>query len=316
MEKRSLGVQGLEASVVGLGCNNFGMKIDLAATRAVLDTAIDAGINFFDTADIYGNKQSEDFIGQVLGPRRKNIVLATKFGGAGWMNRKSGQRWGTREYIVQCLEDSLRRLRTDWIDLYQYHFPDPATPLEETLAALDEVLRQGKVRAIGSSNLSGEQIAQTEAYSAQHKSARFVTAQNEWSLLKRDIERDVIPACDRYQVGQLPFFPLASGMLTGKYHRGVELVAGSRLATFDFAKPLASDDNFTKIEALQSFARKRGHTLLELAMSWLTSHPCVTSVIAGATTPEQVRANATAANWKLSAAEMAEVNALVPLAPV
>lgn len=316
MEKRSLGVPGLEASVVGIGCNNFGMKIDLTASRAVIDSAIDAGVTFFDTADIYGNTQSEDFIGQVLGPRRKDIVLATKFGGAGWMNRKSGQRWGTREYIVQCLENSLRRLRTDWIDLYQYHFPDPATPLEETLAALDEVVRQGKVRAIGCSNLSGEQIAQAETYATQHNSARFVTAQNEWSLLKRDVERDVIPACDRYRVGQLPYFPLASGMLTGKYHRGEAFVAGSRLATFDFAKGLASDDNFMKIEALQNFAQKRGHTLLELAMSWLTAHPCVTSVIAGATTPEQIRANATAANWKLSASEMAEVNALVPLAPV
>ena len=316
MEKRSLGIPGLEASVVGLGCNNFGMKIDLAGSRAVIDAALDAGITFFDTADIYGSTQSEDFIGQVLGPRRKNIVLATKFGGSGWMNRKSGKRWGDRESIVHCLEDSLRRLRTDWIDLYQYHFPDPATPLEETLAALDEVVRQGKVRAIGSSNLSGEQIAQTEAYATQHKSARFLTAQNEWSLLKRDIERDVIPACDRYRVGQLPFFPLASGMLTGKYRRGEALVAGSRLATFERFQGLASDDNFTKIEALQNFSQRHGHTLLELAMSWLASHSCVTSVIAGATTPEQVRTNATAANWKLSAAEMAEVGALVPLAPV
>jgi aryl-alcohol dehydrogenase-like predicted oxidoreductase len=316
MEKRSLGVPGLEASIVGLGCNNFGMKIELTATRAVIDAALDAGINFFDTADIYGSTQSEDFIGQVLGPRRKNIVLATKFGGAGWMNRKSGKRWGDRESIMRCLEDSLRRLRTDWIDLYQYHFPDPATPLEETLAALDEIVRQGKVRAIGCSNLPGAQIAQAETYAAQHKSARFVTAQNEWSLLKRDVERDVIPACDRYRVGQLPYFPLASGMLTGKYHRGEAFVAGSRLATFDRFAGLASDDNFTKIEALQNFAQKHGHTLLELAMSWLAAHPCVTSVIAGATAPEQVRANATAANWKLSAAEMAEVSALVPLAPV
>jgi aryl-alcohol dehydrogenase-like predicted oxidoreductase len=316
MEKRSLGVPGLEASIVGLGCNNFGMKIDLTASRTVIDAALDAGINFFDTADIYGNTQSEDFIGQVLGSRRKEVVLATKFGGAGWMNRKSGQRWGNRESIVRCLEDSLRRLRTDWIDLYQYHFPDPATPLEETLAALDEVVRQGKVRAIGSSNLSGAQIAQAETYATQNNSARFVTAQNEWSLLKRDIERDVIPACDRYRVGQLPYFPLASGMLTGKYHRGETLVAGSRLATFERFQGLASDDNFTKIEALQNFAQKHSHTLLELAMSWLASHPGVTSVIAGATTPEQVRANAMAANWKLSAADMAEVNALVPLAPM
>jgi aryl-alcohol dehydrogenase-like predicted oxidoreductase len=316
MEKRSLGGLALEASIVGLGCNNFGMKIDLTASRAVIDAALDAGITFFDTADIYGNTQSEDFIGQVLGPRRKNIVLATKFGGAGWMNRKSGKRWGDRESILRCLEDSLRRLRTDWIDLYQYHFPDPDTPLEETLAALDEIVRQGKVRAIGCSNLSGEQIAQAEKYSAQRKSARFVTAQNEWSLLKRDAERDVIPACTQYNLGQLPYFPLANGMLTGKYRRGEAFVEGSRLATFERFQGLASDDNFTKVEALQNFAQKRGHTLLELAFSWLAAYPCVTSVIAGATTPEQVHANATAANWKLSAAEMAEVNSLVPLVPV
>jgi aryl-alcohol dehydrogenase-like predicted oxidoreductase len=290
------------------------MRIDLAASRAVIKAALDAGITFFDTADMYGNGQSEDFIGQVLGPRRKDIVLATKFGGVA-MHGKTGEHWGTREYIVRCLEASLRRLRTEWVDLYQMHYPDPTTPVEETLAALDELVRQGKVRAVGCSNFSGAQIAAATAQAQERRLVRFVTAQNEWSLLNRKAERDVIPACERYGLGQLPYFPLASGMLTGKYRRGEGFAAGTRLAAFKFAQALASDENFTKIEALQTFAEKRGHTLLELAVSWLAAHSCVVSVIAGATTPEQVRANAVAANWKLSAAELAEVNALVPLTP-
>ena len=315
MEKRPLGTAGLEASLVGLGCNNFGMKIDLAASRAVINAALDAGMTFFDTADMYGNGQSEDFIGQVLGPRRKDIVLASKFGGVAFM-RKKGERWGTREYIVGCLEASLQRLRTDWVDLYQMHYPDPTTPIEETLAALDDLVRQGKVRAIGCSNFSDAQMAEATAQAQKHSVVHFATAQNEWSLLKRAVERDVIPACEQYGLGQLPYFPLASGLLTGKYRRGEALPAGTRLATLGYFKGWASEENFTKIEALQAFAEKRGHTILELAMSWLAAHPCVTSVIAGATTPEQVRANATAANWKLSTAELAEVNALAPLAPV
>lgn len=312
MEQRPLGNSDIQASLVGLGCNNFGMKIDLEASRAVINTALDVGITFFDTADMYGNKQSEDFIGQTLGPRRKQVVLATKFGGIAWM-QKSKESWADRAYIVKCLEGSLQRLRTDYVDLYQYHFPDPKTPLEETLAALDELVRQGKVRAVGCSNLSGPQIAEATAKSQERKIVNFVTAQNEWSLLKRDAERDVIPACDKYGLGQLPYFPLASGMLTGKYRRGEEIAAGSRLGTISHFKGLASDENFTKIEALQAFAEKRGHTILELAMSWLATHPCVSSVIAGATTPEQVRANAAAATWKLSAEELAEVDKLVPL---
>jgi aryl-alcohol dehydrogenase-like predicted oxidoreductase len=314
MEKRSLGAAGLEASLVGLGCNNFGMKIDLAASRAVIEAALDAGITFFDTADMYGNGQSEEFIGQVLGPRRKNIVLASKFGGVAMM-RKSGERWGSRDYITKCVEASLQRLRTEWIDLYQMHYPDSTTPVEETLAALDDLVRQGKVRAVGCSNFSGAQITEAETKAQERHFTRFVTAQNEWSLLKREAEREVIPACERYSLGQLPYFPLASGLLTGKYHRGEAFAAGSRLATLKFFQGWATDDNFTKIEALQAFAEKRGHTLLELAFSWLAAQLCVTSVIAGATTPDQVRANAAAANWKLTATELAEVNALVPLAP-
>jgi len=314
MEKRPLGTSGLEASLVGLGCNNFGMKIDLAASRAVITAALDAGITFFDTADMYGNGQSEDFIGQVLGPRRKEIVLATKFGGIAMM-RKSGERWGTRAYIVGCLEASLRRLRTEWIDLYQIHYHDPTTPIEETLAALDDLVHQGKVRAVGCSNFSGAQVAEATAQAQGRRLVQFMTAQNEWHLLNRQAERDVIPACERHGLGQLPYFPLASGMLTGKYRRGEAFAAGTRLATFAYFKGLATEENFTKVEALQTFAQKRGHTILELAVSWLAAHPCVVSVIAGATTPEQVHANAEAANWKLSAAELAEVDVLAPLTP-
>jgi aryl-alcohol dehydrogenase-like predicted oxidoreductase len=314
MEKRPLGTSGLEASLVGLGCNNFGMKIDLAASRAVISAALDAGLTFFDTADMYGNGQSEEFIGQVLGPRRKEVVLATKFGGVAMM-RKSGEHWGSRDYISKCVEASLQRLRTEWFDLYQMHYPDPTTPVEETLAALDDLVRQGKVRAVGCSNFSGAQIAEAEAKAQERHVTHFVTAQNEWSLLKREVERDAIPVCERHGLGQLPYFPLASGLLTGKYHRGEAFAAGSRLATLKFFQGWATDENFTKIEALQAFAKKRGHTLLDLAFSWLAAHPCVVSVIAGATTPEQVRANAAAANWKLSAAELAEIDALAPLAP-
>jgi aryl-alcohol dehydrogenase-like predicted oxidoreductase len=263
---------------------------------------------------MYGNGQSEEFIGQVLGPRRKEIVLATKFGGVAMM-RKSGERWGSRDYITKCVEASLQRLRTEWFDLYQMHYHDPTTPIEETLAALDDLVRQGKVRAVGCSNFSGTQIAEAEAKAKERHFVRFITAQNEWSLLKREGERDAIPACEQYGLGQLPYFPLASGLLTGKYHRGEAFAAGSRLATLKFFQGWATDENFTKIEALQAFATKQDHTLLDLAFSWLAAQPCVISVIAGATTPEQVRANAAAANWKLSAAERAEIDALAPLVP-
>lgn len=313
MEQRPLGTSGLTASLVGLGCNNFGMKIDLTASRAVINAALDAGINFFDTADLYGGSKSEDFIGQALGPQRKEVVLATKFGGVAYMQKK-GEHWGTRAYIVDCVEASLRRLRTDWIDLYQIHFPDATTPIEETLAALDDLVRQGKVRAIGSSNFSSMQIDEAQTQSQTCRLAHFATAQNEWSLLNREVERDVIPACEKHSIGQLPYFPLASGLLTGKYRRGEPFATGTRLATLDYFKGFATDERFAKVEALQQFAQQRGHTLLELAMSWLAVQPCVTSVIAGATTPEQVRANAAATNWQLSSAERAEVDALAPLA--
>ncbi len=314
METRPLGASGIRASLVGLGCNNFGMKIDLEASRAVIDTALEVGITCFDTADMYGKGQSEEFLGRVLGPRRKDIVLATKFGGVAKI-ADSGERWGSREYILRCVEDSLRRLQTDWIDLYQMHYPDPNTPIEETLETLNTLVQQGKVRAIGHSNFSAEQINQSVEQSSTHDFAHFVTAQNDWSLLNRAVEADAIPACEQHGLGQLPYFPLASGMLTGKYRRGEDFAPGTRLAVLPFTQRMASDENFAKVEVLQDFAEQRGHSLLELAMSWLAAQPCVTSVIAGATTPEQVRANATATNWKLSAEELTQVDALVSGAP-
>ncbi len=314
METRLLGASGIQASVVGLGCNNFGMKIDLEASRAVIDTALEVGITCFDTADMYGKGQSEEFLGRVLGPRRKGIVLATKFGGVAKM-AESGERWGSREYILRCVEDSLRRLQTDWIDLYQMHYPDPNTPIEETLETLNTLVQQGKVRAIGHSNFSAEQIHAAVKQATVHDYAHFVTAQNDWSLLNRAVEADAIPACEQHGLGQLPYFPLASGMLTGKYRRGEDFAPGTRMAALPFSQRMASDENFAKVEVLQDFAGQRSHSLLELAMSWLAFQPCVTSVIAGATTPVQVRENAAAANWKLSAEEVTQVDALVSRIP-
>ncbi len=309
METRPLGASGIQASLVGLGCNNFGMKIDLEASRTVIDTALEVGITCFDTADMYGKGQSEEFLGQVLGPRRKDIVLATKFGGVAKL-AESGERWGSREYILRCVEDSLRRLQTDWIDLYQMHYPDPNTPIEETLETLNTLVKQGKVRAIGHSNFSAEQIHAAVKQATARGYAHFVTAQNDWSLLNRAVEADAIPACEQHGLGQLPYFPLASGMLTGKYRRGEDFAPGTRLAVLPFTQSMASDENFAKVEVLQDFAGQRGHNLLELAMSWLAAQSCVISVIAGATTPEQVRANAAATNWKLSTEELTQVDAL------
>jgi len=307
MEHRRLGGSDLEVSVVGLGCNNFGMKIDLAASQAVIDAALEAGIDFFDTADLYGGGKSEEFIGEALGKRRGRVRIGTKFGG---MRKAAGKgEFGTRAYVMECVEASLKRLRTDYIDLYQMHYPDPGTPIEETLGALDELVRQGKVRQIGHSNFSGAMIAAADVASSTRRLARFVSAQNEWSLLQRKAETDAIPACEKHRLGQLPYFPLASGMLTGKYRRGEKFAPGTRFAALgDYFSSIASDANFAKVEALERVASKHGHTLLELAMSWLAAQPCVASVIAGATSPEQVRANAASVSWKLKPAELAEID--------
>ncbi len=310
MQLRRLGNSGLKVSAVGLGCNNFGLRIDAAQTRAVVDAALDAGINFFDTADIYGATESEVFLGQALGKRRKDVVVATKFGMA--VQGDEARKGGSRRWIMQAVEDSLRRLGTDWIDLYQFHRPDPDAPIEETLRALDDLVRQGKVRYIGNSNFAGWQIADADWTARTEHLNRFVSAQDELSLLNRKSLPEVLPACERFGLGFLPYFPLASGLLSGKYRRGEPPPPDSRLAAWARRGERALvDENFDKVEALAAWAQARGRTILELAFAWLLAQPAVSSVIAGATRADQVAANAAAADWNLSPDEAAEVTALV-----
>ncbi|MFY1578651.1 aldo/keto reductase [Verrucosispora sp. WMMD703] len=300
MTYRRLGDSGLVVSVVGIGCNNFGRKLDLDGTRAVVDAALDAGINFFDTADIYGEPHgaSEAQLGAALKGRRDDVVLATKFGMsmAGSNGRDFGVR-GSRRYVIRAVEASLRRLDTDYIDLYQFHEPDPGTPIDETLSALDDLVRAGKVRYLGNSNFAGWQIADADWAAKTRGLTRFVSAQNHYSLLNRDVEIEVLPACDRFGLGMLPFFPLANGLLTGKYKRGEAPPAGSRLAGGGrYAQRLAAAD-WDTIEGIEAYATERGVPMLHVAIGGLAAQPAVTSVIAGATTPEQVRANAEAGAW-------------------
>lgn len=308
MKVRRLGTSGLKVSVVGLGCNNFGMRIDAAQTQAVVDAALDAGITLFDTADIYGGTKSEEFLGQALGKRRHEVVLATKFGMQ--IGQDPKKRGGSRKWIMQAVEDSLRRLGTDYIDLYQHHQPDPDTPVDETLRALDDLVTQGKVRYLGNSNYTGWQIADADWTAAG--GSRFVSAQNLYSLLERDVEREVLPACEHFGLGFLPFFPLASGLLSGKYKRGAPPPEGTRLAAWGARGQAAmSDGNFDKVEALEDWASARGRTILDLAFAWLLGHPAVSSVIAGATSPEQIRTNAATADWALTPNEVDEVGKLI-----
>jgi aryl-alcohol dehydrogenase-like predicted oxidoreductase len=308
MEIRNVGRSGLRVSLVGLGCNNFGGRLDVAATRRVVDRAIERGITLFDTADSYGNRGgSETQLGEVLGERRKDVVLATKFSSP--MNDAQTLKGASRRYIMSAVESSLRRLRTDWIDLYQQHWPDPLTPIDETLRALDDLVRQGKVRYIGCSNFAGWQVADA-AWTSRHEGiTRFVSAQNEYSALVRDAERELLPALEAHGIGLLPYYPLASGLLTGKYRRDQPLPEGSRLATTpSWAERFLTDRNWDKVEALQRFCAERGRSMTELAFAWLASRGVVSSIIAGATKPEQIDANVAAAQWKLDAAERAEID--------
>ena len=303
MEYRKLGNTGLKVSEVGVGCNNFGMRMDQEQTQAV----VDEGINLFDTADVYGGTKSELFLGNALGSRRHDVVVATKFG----MGSPDAvlARGGSRRYIMNAVAASLKRLDTDYIDLYQIHFPDVDTPIEETLRAMCDLVTQGKVRYIGCSNFTGWQIADADWTAKSLGLNRFETAQNLYSLMDRRLEREVIPACERFGLGMLPYFPLASGLLTGKYRRGEDAPEGTRLAAMGSRAGRAlSDQNFDVVEKLTDFAETRGHTLLELAIGWLASKPVISSVIAGATKPEQVEANVKASAWKLTAEEMDEVN--------
>jgi aryl-alcohol dehydrogenase-like predicted oxidoreductase len=311
MDYRRLGDSGLKVSVIGLGCNNFGMRIDQAATDAVIDAAIEQGVTFFDTADVYGGRgKSEEMMGQSLKGKRHQVVLATKF--AMPMGEGPDKKGGSRRYIMQAVEASLKRLQTDYIDLYQMHAPDPDTPIEETLSALDDLVTQGKVRYIGNSNFTGWMIADADWTARTGRLTRFVSAQNNYSLLERRVEQEVTPACERFGLGLLPYFPLASGLLTGKYQRGEAPAEGTRLAAWGARGAQAlSDKNFDKVEALTGWAAERGHGLLDLAFAWLLGNPVVSSVIAGATKPEQVAANAATAAWKLTPDEVAEVSKLV-----
>lgn len=303
---RTTPVGSLDATVVGLGCNNFGRRIDADRARAVVDAALDAGIRFFDTADVYGDGASEEMLGRALGDRRDEAVIATKFG----MELGDPERSGASpRWIREAVRGSLERLGTDHIDLYQVHVPDPDVPIAETLGTLDELVREGLVREIGSSNFDGAQIDEAERVADDRGTARFVTAQNRWSLLTADPEEDVLPACRRHGLRLLPYFPLESGLLTGKYTRGEDPPAGTRLGSIprERAQRFLNDENLAVAEQLARFAVDRGHTLLELAISWLAAQPECASVIAGATTPEQVRANAAAAGWQLSGDEFGEV---------
>jgi aryl-alcohol dehydrogenase-like predicted oxidoreductase len=302
---RRLGAEGPEVAVVGLGCNNFGMRVDLDGTRAVVEAALDAGVTLFDTADIYGGKGgSESFLGEVLEGRRDGVVLATKFGGD--MGDGTEAR-GSREYIRTAVEGSLQRLRTDRIDLYQYHTPDKITPFAETFGALDELVREGTVRYVGHSNLTAAQVEEVDALAREHGWTRPVSAQNRYSLLHRDPEEDLLPVCERLGLGFLPYFPLASGLLTGKYRRGEERPQGTRLAERD---EVFTDETFDRLEALEAFATERGLSLLDVAIGGLLGRRVVASVIAGATKPEQVRANVAAAEWAPLPEDMAALQAL------
>ena len=306
MDTKPLGRSGLRVSVVGLGCNNFGQRCDQAQTRAVVAKALDLGVTLFDTADVYGGGGvSEEYLGKALESRRGEVVLATKFGMP--MGEGPLRRGGSRRWMMQAAENSLRRLGTEYIDLYQIHFPDAGTPIEETLRALDDLVRQGKVRYVGCSNFAGWQVVEAAWTARTAGLAQFVSAQNFYNLLERNVERELVPACNAHGLGVLPYFPLASGLLTGKYQRGAAAPEGTRLSAPRF-KGALSDKNFDKVEKLAAFAAVAGPSLLELAIGWLASQPHVPSVIAGATKPEQVEANVRAASWKLSAAELAKVN--------
>ena len=310
MEYRQLGHSGLEVSLVGLGTNNFGRRCDQAQSAAVLDQALESGINFIDTANIYSAGESETHIGHWLQGKRDQVLIATKFGidmGDGPM-----QQGGSRQHIMASVEASLDRLQTDCIDLYQIHRVDRRVPIEETLRALDDLVRQGKVRYIGASNFDAWHLCEAEWVARTRHLNRFVSVQNYYNLLKREIEREVTPFCESYGVGIIPYFPLESGFLTGKYRRGETPPEGARLTGSPRGDDLLTDDNFDLLDRLSAFAQERGHTLLDLAIAGLAVQPAVASIIAGATTPEQVVANVAAAEWTLSAADRDALAVMLP----
>jgi len=310
MQERNVGKSGLRVSAIGLGCNNFGRPVDLEGSRAVIHKALDLGITLFDCGDVYGRRGgAEKILGEVLGPRRKDIVLVTKFGRP--MDSEGRLKGGSRRYIMSAVEASLQRLKTDWIDLYQYHLVDPLTPVEETLRALDDLVHQGKVRYIGCSHMPAWQVVDAMWTSRSNNITSFIACEDEYSLLGRGIERELLPAMEQMELGLLSYYPLASGLLTGKYKRGQPLPADSRFAVIterDYVGQFMTEANMGRLDQLTDFAERRGYKLLDVAMSWLYAQPLVASVIAGVTKPEQVKANVKAAALKLTAEDMAELD--------
>tara|TARA_R110000824_G_scaffold106527_1_gene251682 strand:- start:119 stop:1045 length:927 start_codon:yes stop_codon:yes gene_type:complete len=307
MEQRNVGRSGLRASVVGLGCNNFGWTIDAESSRKVVDKAYDLGVNFFDTAHVYGSSfgSSEEVLGDIIKGRRDEIVLATKFSGSPQRPRDNSRR-----FIIGELENALRRLKTDWIDIYMIHWYDVTTPMEEVIRALDDIVTSGKARYIGASNLSPWRIVEAQWIAKELGANKMITGQYEYSLLSREVEKETVPAMQAYGLGLVPYFPLASGLLTGKY---LDASATGRLQKnfLGLGDRLLTEANFDKVRKLDTFAKEQGHSLLELAMSWVAQQPAVVSVIAGATRPEQVEQNVAAVNWTLDAEQLAQVDALL-----
>jgi aryl-alcohol dehydrogenase-like predicted oxidoreductase len=309
MRERQFGSTDLRVSPVGLGCNNFGIRLDLAAATEVVDAALDAGITVFDTADIYGNRGgSETILGQALGTRRKNVVIVTKFGMA--MDEEGKLKGGSARYVATAVEASLKRLKTDWIDLYYLHRPDPTTPIEETLRALDTLVRDGKVRHIGCSNMPAADVVTAQKISQTNGLTRFVSCEDQYNLLSRQIEVELVPAMETHGLSLLPYFPLAAGMLTGKYKFGAEMPQGTRMKNKRYSDRFLNDGNFHIVEKLREFSAQRNRSMLELAFGWLLSKPVVGCVIAGASTADQVRQNAAATGWQLDATDMAEADRL------
>jgi aryl-alcohol dehydrogenase-like predicted oxidoreductase len=312
MPLRDIGRSGLRVSQIGLGCNNFGRSLDLEASRPVIHKALDLGITFFDCADVYGRRGgAETILGEVLGPRRRDIVLATKFGRP--MDDEGRLKGGSRRYMFTAVEASLKRLKTDWIDLYQYHLYDPATPIEETVRALDELVRQGKVRYAGCSHLPAPLLLDALRQARDEQRTGFIACEDEYNVLSRGIECELIPAVRANGLGLLPYYALASGLLTGKYKRGEPYPPGSRFDTIkdrDYAGRFATEANWERIARLSALAQARGHSLLELAMSWLVVNPLVSCIIAGATRAEQVEENVRAAGWALTREELEEIDRL------
>jgi aryl-alcohol dehydrogenase-like predicted oxidoreductase len=308
VEQRNIGNSGLRASLLGIGCNNFGPRLDLEATKKVVFKALDLGVTFFDTADVYGFGQSESLLGEILGDKRKDVIIASKCGMA--MDKDGKLSGASRRYIMNAVDDSLKRLRTDTIDFFQMHVPDPKTPFEETMRAFDDLIAQGKIRYIGCSNLPAWQVVEANMTAKANGQATFLACQEEYSLLVRDIEKDLLPAMKRFGMSLLPYRPIASGFLTGKYKRGAPLPEGSRLAIGNqkrFAERYLTDKNFDRLEKLEAFGKQSGRSMLDIAFGWVASKPFVPSVMAGASTPEQVEANAKAVTCNLTPAEVTEI---------